>query len=140
MEPKDLNQLCKNSMVETLGIQFISTNETEGEIIATMPVNSHTRQPMGYLHGGASMALAETIGSAGTMLLVDPEFYNTFGFEVKTNHIKSVRTGKVKGIGKLLHQGTRTHVWDINIYDEEENLISVTRMTNMIVEKKNNNE
>ena len=130
----EINEFCKNSLVEHLDIKF--TEVTETTVVAQMPVHSSTHQPMGYLHGGASLALAETVGSAGSLFMVNTQKYNVFGLQVSANHISSIRDGFVIATGKIIHKGRTTHVWDIEIRDEENKLISVARVTNAIVEKK----
>ncbi|HUW06077.1 MAG TPA: hotdog fold thioesterase [Williamwhitmania sp.] len=128
-----LNTLCKNTLMETLGIVY--TKAEEGFVRATMPVDSHTVQPFGILHGGASMALAESVGSAGSILLIDQEKYTAVGVEINGNHLASVRKGLVTATATLLHRGERTHVWSISIEDEQGRKVMVGRITNMIIEK-----
>lgn len=134
MTLKEINDFCKNTMIGFLEMEFTEFNDDK--VVATMPVNSKTIQPMGYLCGGASLALAETIGSAGSLFMIDYNKYNVFGMQVSANHISSVRDGKVTGTGRLIHKGKTTHVWDVEIRDEEGKLISAARVTNAIVEKK----
>lgn len=121
-------------MVAHLGIEFIEC--TPEKVVATMPVNSHTQQPLGYLHGGASLALAETVGSAGSLFSIDTEKYLAFGMNVTGNHVASIREGKVIATATIKHRGNTSHVWDVEIKDEAGKLISVARVTNAIVEKK----
>lgn len=128
-----LNAACKNTLMENLGILF--TAAEEGLVKATMPVDNRTVQPFGILHGGASMALAESVGSAGSLLLVDQEKYTVVGVEINGNHISSVREGMVTATATLLHRGERTHVWSISIEDERGKKVMVGRITNMIIEK-----
>lgn len=134
MDITTINQLCKNSLVEHLGIEF--TLCTPEKVVATMPVNNNTQQPMGYLHGGASLALAETVGSAGSLFSIDTEKFLAFGMSVTGNHVSSIREGKVIATAMLVHRGKTSHVWDVQIKDENGKLISVARVTNAIVEKK----
>ena len=131
---KELNAFCKNTLIDNLGIEF--TFVEEGKLNATMPVDSRTIQPAKILHGGALMALAETVGSAGSMLLIDRENFNVVGIEINGNHIGNTTTGLVTAKGLLLHKGNSTHVWEIKIFDEEKKLLSICRLTNMIIEKK----
>jgi len=119
--------------METLGIVFTTANE--GLVKATMPVDGRTVQPFGILHGGASMALAETVGSAGSMLLIDQEKFTAVGVEINGNHLASVNKGIVTATATLLHRGDRTHVWSIAIEDEQGRMVMVGRITNMIIEK-----
>jgi 1,4-dihydroxy-2-naphthoyl-CoA hydrolase len=129
---KQLNLFCKGSFISHLGIEFL--NYGENYIEASMPVDDKL-QPMGVLHGGASLALAETIGSAGSFLLVDPAKYDVFGLQVSGNHVSTIRSGKVFARAEIIHRGRTTHVWDVMIRDEGGKLISTARVTNMIVEK-----
>jgi len=139
MFPKNINvklidEAFKNTLMSHLDIKIDEVGEDF--ISATMPVNSKTHQPLGYLHGGASLALAESIGSMASHLLIDSEKYNTFGLEINANHIKSKRDGIVKAIARPIHLGKQTHIWDIRIEDEEGNLVSVSRLTNIITPRK----
>jgi len=129
----EINDFCKNSLVEYLDIIFIEVTPTT--VTAKMPVHPPTHQPMGYLHGGASLALAETVGSAGSLFLIDPQKFSVFGMQVSANHISSVREGFVFANATIIHKGRTSHVWDVEIRDEENKLISVARVTNAIVEK-----
>jgi len=130
----EINEFCKNWMVEHLDIKFVEVSPTT--VVARMPVHPPTHQPLGYLHGGASLALAETVGSAGSVFLIDPSKFNVFGMQVSANHISSVREGFVTAKATLLHKGRTSHVWDVEIRDEENKLISVARVTNAIVQRK----
>lgn len=132
---KQLNEICRNTMVDSLGIEFTETGEDF--LKAKMPVDQRTLQPMGILHGGASLALAETIGGAASYNLVDLTKYNVVGMQINANHIGSVSSGFVYAKATLVHKGTRTHVWDITITDETGRKISVSRITNMVIEKIN---
>jgi 1,4-dihydroxy-2-naphthoyl-CoA hydrolase len=106
---KDIPNWGKNTMSEHLGIKF--TEVGEDFLKATMPVDERTRQPYGLLHGGASVALAETLGSIGSALVIDTELYNCVGLEVNANHIRSASEGLVTGIASPIHLGNSTHVW-----------------------------
>ena len=99
-----------------------------------MPVDSRTVQPMRMLHGGASAALAETLGSVGATLCVDASRHACVGLEINANHIRAVRSGLVTGTARPLHMGRRTHVWQIEIHDEEARLVCVARLTLAVVE------
>lgn len=121
-------------MVEHLGIEFLELGKDF--ISAKMPVDHRTHQPMGLLHGGASIALAETIGSVASSILVDIEKFNCVGLEINANHIKSIRKGFVTGKATPIHIGKKTHVWDIKITSEKNELISVCRLTVLVLEKK----
>ncbi len=129
-----INALNKGTLMEQLGIECVELGEDY--IVATMPVDQRTHQPMGLLHGGASAALIETIGSMGSVLLIDVEKYAPVGVEVNANHLGGLRTGKVRGVGKIIHIGKRTHVWQVDISDEVSGKrICTGRLTVMIVER-----
>ncbi len=128
-----INAFNRNTMMEFLDIQC--TEITEEHIVATMPVDHRTHQPMGLLHGGASAALIESIGSIGSALLCDLTKEYPVGLEINANHIGGLKTGLVKAIGKVVHAGKRTHVWQVDIYDNQtEKLICTGRLTVMIVQ------
>ncbi len=131
---KDIPNWGKNTMSEHLGIKF--TEVGEDFLKATMPVDERTRQPYGLLHGGASIALAETLGSIGSALVIDTELYNCVGLEVNANHIRSASEGLVTGIASPIHLGNSTHVWDIKIYDDKERLLCISRLTVAILRKR----
>jgi 1,4-dihydroxy-2-naphthoyl-CoA hydrolase len=134
MTIQEINDFCKNSLIEHLDIRF--TEVGEGLLVAQMPVHPSTHQPMGYLHGGASLALAETVGSAGSVLITDLGRYNVFGTQVSGNHVATARDGYVVATGRLVHKGRTMHIWDIEIRDHNGKLISMARVTNAIVEKR----
>ncbi|SDM12916.1 hotdog fold thioesterase [Sediminibacillus halophilus] len=125
----------ENTLMEALGMQVITQEKNLVEI--TMPVNKQTHQPMGYLHGGASVALAESAASIASFLNIDADKQQIFGIEINANHIKSKRTGMVTGRATPFHLGKTTMVWDIKIVDEQERLISVSRCTVGVVPLKN---
>ena len=131
---KKLNDLCQGTFISFLGIEFLDNGKDFVE--ARMPVDNKL-QPMGLLHGGASLALAETIASGGSYLLVDPEKYEVFGLQVSGNHLSTVSDGTLYARAEIIHQGKSTHVWDVKIKGDNGKLISVTRVTMMIVKKKN---
>jgi uncharacterized protein (TIGR00369 family) len=133
-EIDQLNDFCANSMIGVLGIVF--TKFKINSIHATMPVNNKTCQPNGILHGGASLAFAESLAGAGSYLLIDREKYNAFGMQVSGNHISSVDKGELIGDAQLIHKGKTTHIWEVKISDDNNKLISVVRVTNIITEKK----
>lgn len=130
----DLNELCKNTLAQTLDMQFIEVGDDY--LSMRMPVNSNTHQPYGLLHGGASAALAETVGSVASALCTDPERYNCVGIEINCNHIKSVRNGYVTATARPLHIGRTLHVWDIQIENEQKKRICASRLTVAIIPKK----
>lgn len=121
----------KNTLIEALGIEIKEVSD--GKAVATMPVDERTRQPFGYLHGGASIALAETVASVGASAIIDLKKEICFGLEINANHIRSKKDGIVTAVAEVLHRGKGTMVWDIKIRDEEENLICVSRCTMAIV-------
>lgn len=129
-----LNKLNRHTLAEQLEIEFFDSDENR--LSARMPVNDKTRQPFGYLHGGASLALAETVASSGSYLLADPEKETVFGVQVSSNHVASVKEGVVIATATLIHKGRHTHIWDVRITDEAGKNVSLCRVTNKIVEKK----
>ncbi len=131
---EQVNALNKNTMMETLGIQCVEIGDDY--VIATMPVDHRTHQPMGLLHGGASAALIETIGSMGSVLLIDVEKYVPVGLEINANHMGGVKSGSVRAKGTVVHAGKRTHVWQVDIRDEAtDKLVCTGRLTVMIIER-----
>ncbi|MEI5907811.1 PaaI family thioesterase [Bacillus spongiae] len=124
----------ENTLISTLGMEFVKIEK--GIVVATMPVDERTRQPLGYLHGGASVALAETVASFGALQLIDQEKEICFGLEINANHIKAKREGVVTATATIVHQGKSTMVWDIRITDEQEQLISTSRCTMAVVPKR----
>jgi uncharacterized protein (TIGR00369 family) len=132
---EELNSMNKGTLMEQLGIEYLTVKE--GFIRAKMPVDHRTKQPFDILHGGASLALAETIASLGSAILVDLKEYDIRGASVTANHIGAVWQGKVYGEAKILHKGKITHVWDVEIKDESGNGISLSRVTVVIVKKSN---
>jgi 1,4-dihydroxy-2-naphthoyl-CoA hydrolase len=131
----NLHPLSQNTMSEFLGIEW--TELGDDYIKAKMPVDHRTKQPYGLLHGGASCVLAETIGSVASAMVIDHERFLCVGLEINANHIRGAREGFVSGIATPLHLGSSTHVWDIKIYDDQEKLICVSRLTVAIINKRN---
>lgn len=132
---EEINRFADNTLIGHLGM--LCTEIGEDYVVATMPVNHKTHQPMGLLHGGASAALIESIGSMGSTLLVDLEKEYPVGLEINANHIGSLKNGVVKAIGKIVHAGSKTHVWQVDIFDEASTkLICTGRLTVMIVARK----
>ncbi len=128
-----LKPLGPNTMAAHLGIEWVEVGENF--IKAKMPVDHRTIQPYGLLHGGASCALAETIGSVASAMVIDHSKFYCVGLEINANHIRGVREGFVSGIAMPLHLGNSTHVWDIKIYDEKEKLVCVSRLTVVILKR-----
>ncbi len=129
-----INDWGKNTMTEFLGIQFISIGADFLE--ATMPVDHRTKQPLGLLHGGANVVLAETLGSIAGNSVLDSEKQYCVGLEINANHLKSVHDGLVKGIVKPIHLGKKTQVWEIKIYSQDEILTCISRITLAVLDKK----
>lgn len=123
----DLKGTGKNTMAEFLDLKWQEIGEDYLKL--SMPVNSKTQQPYGFLHGGASCVLAETVGSVASALVIDQERFYCVGLEINANHLRSVSNGTVTAIAKPLHLGKSTHVWDIKIYDDKEELFCVSRLT-----------
>jgi len=130
----DIKDFGKETMAAYLDMQWIEIGDDFLKL--SMPVNEKTKQPYGILHGGASCALAETIGSAASALAIDMSKDMGVGLEINANHIRSAKEGRVTGHCTPLHLGKSTHVWDIKIYDEGEKLICVSRLTVAILPKK----
>jgi 1,4-dihydroxy-2-naphthoyl-CoA hydrolase len=124
----------KNTLMETLEIEYIDAGE--GFLVAKMPVNSRVHQPMGLLHGGATVALAESVGSAASIMFINPEKQEVRGIEISANHLRSKREGVVFATARIVHQGRSIHLWEIKIVDENDKLISLCKLTNMILPRK----
>lgn len=132
--PPDLVQINKirnNTLVGHIDINFIEVGDDF--LRATMPVDSRTHQPYGLLHGGASVVLAETIGSTASMLCLDPKVNAAVGLEINANHVRGVTGGLVTGTVRPLHIGRSTHVWDIRIENEDAKLVCVSRLTVAVI-------
>ncbi|OIP48208.1 MAG: thioesterase [Flavobacteriaceae bacterium CG2_30_31_66] len=129
-----INRLSNNTLMQTLNIEFIDV--TEDSLTAKMPVNSIVYQPFGILHGGATAALAETVGSCASALFVDTETSIVKGIDLNICHLKSVKEGFVYGIAKSIHKGRTIHLWEIKIFDDDKNLISICKLTNIVLDKK----
>lgn len=128
------NEWSKNTLMETLEIEY--TDAGEDFLVATMPVNSRVHQPMGLLHGGASVALAESVGSAASLMFVNPEKQEVRGIEISANHLKSKKEGKVTATAKIIHKGASIHLWEIRIVDENNKLITLCKLTNMVLPRR----
>jgi 1,4-dihydroxy-2-naphthoyl-CoA hydrolase len=129
-----VNGYNKNTLMETLGIECIEIGEDY--LVSTMPVDARNHQPMGLLHGGASVALIESIGSMGSSLLLDLEKEYPVGLEVNANHVGGIKSGMVKAIGKIVHAGKKTHVWQVDVFDFETNkMVATGRLTVLIIQK-----
>ena len=132
--PLDLiNSMNKNTLMEKLGIECMELGDDY--VVSKMPVDQRTHQPMGLLHGGASAALIESIGSMGSTLLLDITKQHPVGIEINANHVGGIRSGNVIAKGKIIHAGKRTHLWQVDIHEEgSEKLICTGRLTVMIVD------
>jgi 1,4-dihydroxy-2-naphthoyl-CoA hydrolase len=129
-----INRMNRNTLMEVLSMECVEI--TENGIKIRMPVDSRTHQPMGLLHGGASAALIESIGSMGSALILDLEKEVPVGVEINANHLSGVRSGFVVAEGKLVHCGKRTHVWQVDIFsDENRSHVCTGRLTVMIIPK-----
>ena len=131
---EEANSITRNTILEHLDI--IIEDIAPDHIKGSMPVDHRTHQPYGLLHGGASVTLAESLGSLGASFIIDLNEFYPVGIEINANHIRSVQSGRVTGIAKPIHTGKSTHVWEINIYDEKERLVCISRLTLSIIEKK----
>jgi uncharacterized protein (TIGR00369 family) len=131
---ESVQQRGKNTMVEHIGIEI--TDLGADYLRGRMPVDGRTIQPMGILHGGASIALAETLGSIAANLVVDPEKSYCVGLDINGNHIRSAKQGFVTGTARPLHIGSTTQVWNIEIKDEAERLICISRLTMAVLQKR----
>lgn len=130
-----INAAMKNTLMETLEIKYIDFGADFEYMVATMPVNPRVHQPMGLLHGGATVALAESVGSAASHFAAGDKF-EARGIEIAANHVRSIREGMVTATAKIIHKGRSTHLWEIRIVDEQDRLISICKLTNMIIPKR----
>ncbi|MEZ4756985.1 MAG: hotdog fold thioesterase [Flavobacteriales bacterium] len=130
-QAQQANDWRADTLVAHLGITYHV--DEAGRFCATMPVDARTHQPMGLLHGGATAALAESLGSMASALLIDLSGQAVVGIEVSANHLRGVRNGTVTAVGELVHQGRTTHVWDIRVFDESGRTVAVCRLTNLVI-------
>ena len=126
-------QMCKNTLMETLNIEFVDV--TQDTVTARMPVNSRVHQPDGVLHGGASVALAESVGSAGAYIFLQNENVSIRGIEIAANHVKSIRDGFVYAHASIVHKGRTTQLWQIRIENQNKELISLVKLTTLTLVK-----
>lgn len=129
---QELNALRKNTAVEHLEIEI--TEIGNDFLIGTMPVNNKTKQPAGILHGGASVLLAETLGSVASYMVLDAKKHRAVGLEINANHLKMVKEAYVIGKAKVVHIGKKTHVWTIEILDTNTKLVCISRLTMAVIE------
>jgi 1,4-dihydroxy-2-naphthoyl-CoA hydrolase len=134
----ELNNMGNNTMAQTLGMEFIEIGDDYLKL--QMPVNQHTHQPYGILHGGASAALAETVGSVASSMCINNEKQICVGMEINCNHVRPKRDGNVIATASPLHLGATSHIWDIRITDESNKLICVSRLTMAILKKRQDQE
>ncbi len=127
------SKMCENTLMETLNIEFIDV--TDDTLVARMPVTPRVHQPDGVLHGGASVALAESVGSAGAFIFLDDKDVVIRGIEISANHVKSIREGFVYAKAKILHKGRTTQLWHIAITNELDELISMVKLTTLTLRK-----
>lgn len=130
---EELNRMNQGTLMEQLHIEYLEV--ADGYVKARMPVNERTRQPMGILHGGANLALAETIGGLGSALVVDLDEYDVRGSQISANHVGTAHAGWVFAEAHIIHRGKNTHVWNIDIRDEVGKMVSTCRLTNFILKK-----
>lgn len=133
-QPTDLARLnawSANTMMETLGIRITAIGDDW--LQGSMPVDHRTHQPYGLLHGGASVVLAETLGSTAAMLTLDPEKEAAVGLDINANHLRGVRSGTVIGTARALHIGRTTQVWEIRIENEDSALVCISRITMAVI-------
>lgn len=128
-----INGMSKNTLLEVLGIKIVDVGADY--VTGTMPVDKRTHQPVGLLHGGASAALIESLGSIGSSLIVDIRKKNIVGLDINANHIRGVKAGIVSGKAKIIHCGRKTHVWQVDITDEIGKLVCTGRLTVMITDR-----
>ena len=128
------NEICKNTLMETLDITYVDVGENF--LLAKMPVTSRVHQPDGVLHGGASVALAESVGSAASYIFLDGQKFLVRGIEIAANHVKSIKEGFVYARASILHKGRTTQLWEIKITDEEGQLISNCKLTTIALPRK----
>lgn len=128
------NSISENTLMQTLNIKYIDAGPDY--LTASMPVNPSVHQPMGLLHGGATVALAESVGSAASFLFVNGEHSEVRGIEISANHLKAKRDGIVTATARIIHKGRSIHLWEIKITDEKENLISLCKLTTMVLPKR----
>ncbi len=132
--PENINAANEKTIAKLIGIEVLEIGDDF--IRARMPVDERTHQPYGILHGGASVVLAETLGSMGANFVVDSSKYYCVGLDINANHISSVRSGWVEGVAKPIHIGRSTQVWEIRLTDEANKLVCISRLTMSVLERK----
>jgi uncharacterized protein (TIGR00369 family) len=127
-----INTMCQGSLLDHLGIEF--TFVSDGKVEAIMPVDVRTIQPVGILHGGASIALAETVAGFGSQWICEEDEV-ALGMQISASHVSSIRSGEVHAVASLIHHGKRSHVWNVDILSDDQRLISTVRVTNLITKQ-----
>ncbi len=130
-----INQRCKKTLMETLEIEYIELGDDY--LVAKMPVNSKVHQPDGVLHGGATVALAESVGSAASYVFLNTKEFVVRGIEISANHLKSISEGTVYAKAKYIHKGRTTQLWEIKIVDDRDQIISICKLTTIVLPKSN---
>ena len=128
-----INTTREGSVWEVLDIKLLSAEKDK--VVATMPIGPNHRQQVGYLHGGVSVVLAESIASLGTIMNIDPSRQMAFGLEINANHLRPKRDGQLTAVATPFHRGRKTHVWDIRITDEQDKLVCISRCTVAVVDR-----
>jgi len=131
---RECNAVCKNTLMETLSIEFVDFSEDS--LTARMPVTTKVHQPDGVLHGGASVALAESVGSMGAVVFLGGDKVSIRGIEIAANHVKSVRDGFVYAKASILHKGKTTQLWQVRIVNEQDELVSLVKFTTIVLASK----
>lgn len=130
------NAACPGTLMETLGIEYTHAEPATGTLVATMPVGPQVYQPMQILHGGATVALAESVGSAASLMLINPQKEAAVGAEISANHLKSARTGRLIATATCVHKGRSSHLFHIKVENEQGELISMVKLLNFIKQRK----
>ena len=133
MTIEEINRFCKGTFIDLLNIEFTGYSDTHME--AVMEITPDLYQPTGVVHGGALISLAESVGSAGSFLLVDPDRYQVYGSVVNSQHISPAREGRLFAVARIIVKSEFKHVWDVEIKDEKQKLISISRVTNSVKPK-----
>ncbi len=128
-----INSTREGSVWEILDIKLVSAEKDK--VIATMPIGPHHRQQVGYLHGGISVVLAESVASLGTVLNIDADRQMAFGLEINANHLRPKRDGQLTAVATPIHRGRTTHVWDVKLTDENDKLVCISRCTVAVVDR-----
>lgn len=130
---KSINHILQSGFTGVLGI--VITKVSDNKIVATAPITEHSHRPGGFVHGGVYLALAETLAGAGSLLMVDTERHEVLGMQISANHTGSAKSGEMTIIAELIHHGSKTHIWNVEITDDNGKRLSTARVTNMIVKK-----